>query len=60
MAMTVESVAADLGVTIGLVYREIKNGNLKAFRVGSRTLRIRKEDLEEYKQRNYVQNMEEI
>lgn len=60
MAMTVENVAADLGVTIGLVYREIKNGNLKAFRVGSRTLRIRKEDLEEYKQRNYVQNMEEI
>lgn len=62
MALRVEEVARDLNVTKDMVYREIKNGNLKAFRVGSRTIRILPEELENYKkqQSTEVEFMREL
>ena len=61
MALRVEEVARDLDVSKDMVYREIKNGNLKAFRVGGRTIRIRPEDLQEYKlNQMVVTEMEEL
>lgn len=62
MALKVNEVAQDLGVTADMVYREIRAGNLKAFRVGSRTIRIRPEDLQDYKDKQMVtvEMMEEL
>lgn len=60
MAMTVERIAEDLGVTSHTVYKEIREGRLKAFRVGKRALRIDEAEYEKYKDRNAVIKMEEL
>lgn len=54
MALRVEEVARQLDVTPHMVYREIKAGRLKAFRVGSRTIRILPEEVEKYKSRQMI------
>lgn len=48
MALKVEEVARRLNVSVGMVYREIKQGRLKAVRIGSRMLRVKEEDLADY------------
>lgn len=57
MALSVQEVANDLDVSKGVVYREIREGKLKAFRVGKQMLRISEEELEDYKRRNTVEYM---
>lgn len=57
MALSVQEVANDLEVSKGVVYREIREGKLKAFRVGKQMLRISEEELEDYKRRNTVEYM---
>lgn len=60
MALKVENVAAELGVSKQVIYREIKEGNLAAFRVGKQQLRIEEKEVEAYKNRNRVDLMEEL
>jgi excisionase family DNA binding protein len=44
-----EQVAEDLKISRASVYKLIKDQKLRAFRIGSRLLRINSEDLEYYK-----------
>lgn len=46
--MNLEEVATYLKVSERTILREIKEGKIKAFRVGGRSLRFRREDVEEY------------
>ena len=48
--MTVKEVAEHLGVSRGLVYKLVSDGELDSYRVGS-TIRITPEQLREYLQR---------
>jgi excisionase family DNA binding protein len=45
---TVASLASEWGVSDTFVYNEIAAGRLRAFRLGGRLLRIRREAVEEY------------
>lgn len=60
--LTVKQAAQKLSVTPDLIYREIKAGNLTAYRIGTRTIRIYPEDLQEYqaRQKITVERMEVI
>lgn len=60
MALTVMEVAKDLNISKFLVYKEIQEGRLSAFRVGKQQLRIKESELEAYKNRNKVEYMEEL
>ena len=57
MALSVLEVAKDMGVSKDTVYKEIREGSLKAFRVGKQKFRISEEELEAYKTRNTVEPM---
>ena len=46
--LTVKEVAQQLGVSPGLVYREISCGRLRCHRFGKRTYRISEADVREY------------
>lgn len=46
MLLTVREVADNLKVNRNFVYNEIKNGNLKAIRIGS--IKVKRTDLEAY------------
>lgn len=52
--LKVKDVAAELGISKDMAYREIRAGNLKAVRIGSRMLRIFPEELKDYQQRQTV------
>lgn len=56
MAMLkVKDVAQELGVTEEMVYREIQKGSIKACRIGSRTIRIFPEAVEDYKKQQTIE-----
>ena len=57
MALSVLEVAKDMGVSKDTVYKEIREGRLKAFRVGKQKFRISEAELEAYKTRNTVEPM---
>ncbi len=48
--MTVKEVAEHLGVSRGLVYKLVSDGELDSYRVGS-TIRVTREQVREYLQR---------
>ena len=52
--LTVKQAAQELSVTPDLIYREIRAGNLTAYRIGTRTIRIHPEDLQEYQSRQKI------
>jgi len=60
--LTVKQAAHELSVTPDLIYREIRAGNLTAYRIGTRTIRIYPEDLRDYqaRQKITVERMEVI
>jgi len=57
MALTVMDVAKELNVSKQVVYREIKDGKLAAFRVGRQQLRVDEAELAAYKNRNTIERM---
>ena len=52
MLLTVAEVAKELRVNRNYIYKLIKEGELKAVKIGS--IKVRKEDLEEYVERNII------
>ena len=52
MLYTVTEVAKELRVNRNHIYKLIKEGELKAVKIGS--IKVRKEDLEEYVERNII------
>ena len=50
MLLSVAEVAKELRVNRNYIYKLIKEGELKAVKIGS--IKVRKEDLEEYVERN--------
>ena len=50
MLLSVSEVAKELRVNRNYIYKLIKEGELKAVKIGS--IKVRKEDLEEYVERN--------
>ena len=50
MLLSVSEVAKELRVNRNYIYKLIKEGDLKAVKIGS--IKVRKEDLEEYVERN--------
>ena len=52
MLLSVSEVAKELRVNRNYIYKLIKEGELKAVKIGS--IKVRKEDLEEYVERNII------
>ncbi len=54
-SMTMDDVAAELGIHVESVRKMVKSGRLVAYRVGSRGVRITRQALEKYQTDNILQ-----